>query len=65
VTGRFLNWPTGLGFEYFYGFLAGEASQNEPNLVRNSIAKARAAAVAGSCAVCTVCSPIWPRDPVE
>ena len=25
-----------LGFEYFYGFLAGEASQYEPNLVRNT-----------------------------
>jgi arylsulfatase len=23
-------------FEYFYGFLAGEASQYEPNLVRNT-----------------------------
>jgi len=36
VTGPFHNWPTGLGFEYFYGFLAGEASQYEPNLVRNT-----------------------------
>ena len=35
-TGPFDNWPTGLGFEYFYGFLAGEASQYEPNLVRNT-----------------------------
>ena len=26
----------GLGFEYFYGFLAGEASQYEPYLVRNT-----------------------------
>ena len=25
-----------IGFEYFYGFLAGEASQYEPNLVRNT-----------------------------
>jgi arylsulfatase len=25
-----------MGFEYFYGFLAGEASQYEPNLVRNT-----------------------------
>jgi arylsulfatase A-like enzyme len=32
----FHNWPTGCGFEYFYGFLAGEASQYEPNLVRNT-----------------------------
>lgn len=35
-AGPFHNWPTGLGFEYFYGFLAGEASQWEPNLVRNT-----------------------------
>ncbi|HWI31741.1 MAG TPA: arylsulfatase [Microbacterium sp.] len=36
VTGPFHNWPTGNGFDYFYGFLAGEASQYEPNLVRNT-----------------------------
>jgi arylsulfatase A-like enzyme len=35
-AGPFDNWPTGVGFEYFYGFLAGEASQWEPNLVRNT-----------------------------
>ena len=35
-AGPFANWPTGLGFEYFYGFLGGEASQYEPNLVRNT-----------------------------
>jgi arylsulfatase A-like enzyme len=34
--GPFDVWPTGYGFEYFYGFLAGEASQYEPNLVRNT-----------------------------
>lgn len=36
VTGPFHNWPSERGFEYFYGFLAGEASQYEPNLVRNT-----------------------------
>lgn len=36
AAGPFDSWPTGLGFEYFYGFLAGEASQYEPNLVRNT-----------------------------
>jgi len=36
ASGPFNNWPTGYGFEYFYGFLAGEASQYEPNLVRNT-----------------------------
>ncbi len=35
-AGPYENWPTGTGFEYFYGFLAGEASQYEPNLVRNT-----------------------------
>ncbi|MDH6237806.1 arylsulfatase [Cryobacterium sp. CG_9.6] len=35
-AGPFDRWPTGCGFEYFYGFLAGEASQYEPNLVRNT-----------------------------
>ena len=36
--GPFDYWPTGHGFEYFYGFLAGEASQYEPTLVRNTTA---------------------------
>jgi arylsulfatase A-like enzyme len=34
--GPFDYWPIGYGFEYFYGFLAGEASQYEPTLVRNT-----------------------------
>lgn len=34
--GPFERWPTGYGFEYFYGFLAGEASQYEPTLIRNT-----------------------------
>jgi arylsulfatase A-like enzyme len=29
------RWPNGYGFEYFYGFLAGETSQWEPRLVEN------------------------------
>jgi len=36
AAGPFDYWPTGYGFEYFYGFLAGEASQYEPSLVRNN-----------------------------
>jgi arylsulfatase A-like enzyme len=36
AAGPFDYWPTGSGFEYFYGFLAGEASQYEPMLVRNT-----------------------------
>lgn len=35
-AGPFEYWPTGYGFEYFYGFLAGEASQYEPTMVRNT-----------------------------
>jgi len=34
--GPFDYWPAGYGFEYFYGFLAGEASQYEPRLVKNT-----------------------------
>ena len=36
AAGPFDCWPSGYGFEYFYGFLAGEASQYEPSLVRNT-----------------------------
>ena len=36
AAGPFNYWPTGYGFEYFYGMLAGEASQYEPCLVRNT-----------------------------
>ena len=31
-TGPFDRWPTGQGFEYFYGFLGGATSQWEPTL---------------------------------
>lgn len=36
--GPYERWPTGrlVGFDYFYGFLAGESSQWEPALVRNT-----------------------------
>jgi len=34
--GPFDYWPIGYGFEYFYGFLAGEASQYEPTMTRNT-----------------------------
>ena len=32
----FDQYPTGLGFSYFYGFLAGETSQYEPRLFENT-----------------------------
>ena len=36
AMGPFDRWPTGHGFDYFYGFLAGETSQYEPRLVENT-----------------------------
>lgn len=35
-AGPFDRWPTGLGFEYFYGFLGADSSMVEPNLVENT-----------------------------
>lgn len=35
-AGPFDRWPTGLGFEYFYGFVGGDANQWQPNLFRNT-----------------------------
>jgi arylsulfatase len=37
-AGPFNQWPNGMGFEYFYGFVGGDASQWEPNLFRNTTA---------------------------
>ena len=36
AIGPFGRWPTGMGFEYFYGFVGGDANQWEPNLFRNT-----------------------------
>jgi arylsulfatase len=36
ANGPFDNWPVGLGFDYFYGFVGGDASQWQPNLFRNT-----------------------------
>lgn len=36
-VGPFDQWPSGLGFEYFYGFIGGDTNQWQPgNLFRNS-----------------------------
>ena len=35
--GPFDRWPTGYGFDYFYGFMAGETSQYEPRLFENTL----------------------------
>ena len=37
-AGPFDQWPSGLGFEYFYGFVGGDTNQWQPNLFRNSTA---------------------------
>jgi len=35
-VGPFDQWPVGMGFEYFYGFVGGDANQWQPNLFRNT-----------------------------
>lgn len=38
AMGPFDRWPTGHGFDYWYGFMGGDASQWEPRLYRNTTA---------------------------
>jgi arylsulfatase A-like enzyme len=35
-AGPFNQWPNGMGFDYFYGFVGGDTSQWQPNLFRNT-----------------------------
>lgn len=35
-AGPFHSWPTGLGFEYFYGFVTGDVDQFSPTLFRGT-----------------------------
>jgi arylsulfatase len=35
-AGPFDQWPTGMGFDYFYGFVGGDTNQWTPNLFRNT-----------------------------
>ncbi|MEW4531511.1 arylsulfatase [Maioricimonas sp. JC845] len=35
-VGPFTQWPNGMGFDYFYGFVGGDANQWGPNLFRNT-----------------------------
>lgn len=35
-AGPFDQWPNGMGFEYFYGFIGGDTSQWQPNLFRQT-----------------------------
>jgi arylsulfatase A-like enzyme len=41
VAGPFERWPTGMGFEYFYGFFGGDTNQWDPALVENTRAIAK------------------------
>jgi arylsulfatase A-like enzyme len=36
--GPFHQWPTGSGFEYFYGFVGGETNQYYPGIFENTVA---------------------------
>jgi arylsulfatase A-like enzyme len=36
AAGPFFRWPTGKGFDYFYGFQGGETSQYNPQLFQNT-----------------------------
>ncbi|WP_313333605.1 arylsulfatase [Sphingobium yanoikuyae] len=38
VAGPFDRWPTGMGFDYFYGFISGETHQYYPVLFENTVA---------------------------
>lgn len=38
AAGPFDRWPTGLGFDYFYGFMDGASDQINPILIENRIA---------------------------
>jgi arylsulfatase A-like enzyme len=37
-AGPFDQWPTGMGFEHFYGFVGGDTSQWQPNLFNDTTA---------------------------
>jgi arylsulfatase len=36
IAGPYDQWPVGMGFDYFYGFMGGEADQHHPFLMRNT-----------------------------
>ncbi|MGE3744811.1 MAG: arylsulfatase [Sphingomonadaceae bacterium] len=36
ISGPFDRWPTGQGFEYYYGFLGGDSDQFSPGLIENT-----------------------------
>ena len=59
TAGPFDQWPVGMGFQYFYGFLGGETDQWTPYLFRNTTA----VYLRGSESPATTSPPIWPTMP--
>ncbi len=57
-VGPFDRWPSGLGFDYFYGFMGGDMDQWQPTLVR----KSRAGAALDESQVHSDHGPGRPRD---
>ncbi len=55
VAGPFEQWPVGMGFEYFYGFMGGETDQWQPYLFQN-----QTQIFPGSAGRTTTLPPIWP-----
>ena len=58
AAGPFDQWPVGLGFEYFYGFLGGETDQWTPYLYRNTTRF-----IPGSASPATTSPPTWRTTP--
>ena len=56
----FDQWPTGMGFQYFYGFVGGDANQWQPNLVRTPPRSIRSRASRKGRGTW---SPPWPTTP--
>ena len=59
TAGPFEQWPSGMGFQYFYGFLGGETDQWTPYLFRNHTAGVSR----GSAIPATTSPPTWPTTP--
>ena len=58
VAGPFDQWPVGMGFEYFYGFMGGQTDQWTPYLFRNRLRSSP-----GSESPAITSPPIWRTRP--
>jgi sulfatase-like protein len=54
-AGPFDQWPNGMGFEYFYGFVGGDTNQWQPNLFRNTTAPVHEGAQGGRTGKAVLC----------